>query len=515
MATSFTDAFETLHRIEYVGIPTHPLWNANIQRWRYLSDSFTGGNDYRRGEYLTKYIMEDGGEYSQRLANTPLDNHCKSVIDTYNAFLFRKPPYRDYGSIDNDPALINFLEDADLEGRTFDAFMRDVSTQASIYGMSWVVIDRPNTQVGTRAEELQQGIRPYVSLITPQNVINWDYQRQPNGLQKLSMVHILESITDDVAVFKEYTAELITTYRQHKDTEAEIIDQMINPLGEVPVVCVYAQRSEHKGVGVSDIADISDGQKAIYNELSEIEALIRLQNHPSLVMPQGTDAQAGAGAIITLEQGMDPGLKPYLLQPSGASIESLLKSIDSKVNSINRMANMGGVRNTVTTAMSGIALETEFQLLNARLAQKADNLELAEEQIWRIWASWQGQTWDGTIEYPDTFNIHDKQNTVALIQEAKKTLPQNPRLLTELDHMLAKALITDEDILQEVLEDQQNTVAAPEGAEQQGQTSPDEMTHTEQTTAAGLVSHLREMVAQNYTDEQILQLHPELKKLEE
>ena len=515
MATSFTDAFETLHRIEYVGIPTHPLWNANILRWRYLSDSFTGGNDYRRGEYLTKYIMEDGSEYSQRLANTPLDNHSKSVIDTYNAFLFRKPPYRDYGSIDNDPALVNFLEDADLEGRTFDAFVRDVSTQASIYGMAWVVIDRPNTQVGTRAEELEQGIRPYVSLITPQNVINWDYQRQPNGLQKLSMVQILESITDDVAVFKEYTAEMITTYRQHKDTPAEIIDQMINPLGEVPVVCVYAQRSEHRGIGVSDIADISDAQKAIYNELSEIEQLIRLQNHPSLVVAQGTDTQAGAGAIITLEQGMDPGLKPYLLQPSGASIESLLKSIDAKVNSINRMANMGGVRNTVTTAMSGIALETEFQLLNARLAQKSDNLELAEEQIWRIWAQWQGQTWDGTIDYPDTFNIHDKQNTVALIQEAKKTLPQNPKLLTELDRMLAKALITDEDILQEVLEDQQNTVAAPEGAEQQGLTSPDETTHTEQTTAAGLVSHLREMVAQNYTDEQILELHPELKKIEE
>jgi len=77
---------------------------------------------------------------------------------------------------------------------------------------------------------------------------------------------------------------------------------------------------------------------------------------------------------------MDPGLKPYLLQPTGASIESLLKTIDSKVDAINRMSNMTGVRTKITQAMSGIALETEFQLLNAKLSSKADLLELAEEQ---------------------------------------------------------------------------------------------------------------------------------------
>ena len=41
---SYHDAFDTLSRIEYIGLPVNQKWHQNIMRWRYLSDSFTGGN---------------------------------------------------------------------------------------------------------------------------------------------------------------------------------------------------------------------------------------------------------------------------------------------------------------------------------------------------------------------------------------------------------------------------------------------------------------------------------------
>ena len=44
---------------------------------------------------------------------------------------------------------------------------------------------------------------------------------------------------------------------------------------------------------------------------------------------------------------------------------------------------------------SGIALQTEFELLNARLSEKADNLEIAEEQLFRLYAIFQDATFDG------------------------------------------------------------------------------------------------------------------------
>ena len=74
------DAFDVEYRLEFLGLPVHPDWKKNIKRWTYFSDSFNGGNDYRKGQYLVKYVLESGAEYDNRIKNTPLDNHCKSLV---------------------------------------------------------------------------------------------------------------------------------------------------------------------------------------------------------------------------------------------------------------------------------------------------------------------------------------------------------------------------------------------------------------------------------------------------
>ena len=458
------DAFDVEYRLEFLGLPVHPDWKKNIKRWTYFSDSFNGGNDYRKGQYLVKYVLESGAEYDNRIKNTPLDNHCKSVVETYNSFLFKKPPSRDYGSIGDDPALDPFLGDCDLDGRSFNAFMRDVATYSAVYGHVWIMIDKPNTLVATRAEELQQEIRPYLSIITPENVIDWQYMRKPNGVYELTSLTILDGMDDKAVYYRTITKTETTIYtKAGANKTAEISEIIPNPIGVVPCIPAYAGRSQTKGIGVSDISDIADTQRAIYNELSELEQIIRVSNHPSLVKTSSTQAAAGAGAVIDLPDELDPNLKPYLLEPNGSGITQILSSINEKVDSINRMANMGGVRSTSTKQMSGVALSTEFQLLNARLSQKADNLELAEEMIWRMWSLWQNKVWDGVINYPDNFNVHDKENTIALLKVAKETTPQNPELLKQIDIMLAEALITDEDILEKVKADQTTVIPNAEG----------------------------------------------------
>jgi len=462
MATTY-DAFDTNYRVEYYGISVHPYWKQNISRWLYYSDSYQGGNEYREGRYLTKYFLETGDDYENRIKQTPLDNHCKSVVETYNSFLFRTPPKRTYGSIDNEPSLNAFLSDADLDGRNFDSFMRDVATQSSIYGHVWVMVDKPNTQVATRAEELQQQIRPYLVMFTPENVIDWSYTRRPSGVYELTMIRIYEGNDEKYGYYREITPEANTLYRKkggisNAQEKEEIVEQTANRLGQVPCVPVYAQRSKVKGIGISDISDVADMQRSIYNELSELEQIVRISNHPSLVKTSDTQAAAGAGAIIDLPNDLDANLKPYLLEPSGSGIDNILSSLGSKADAINRMANLGGTRTTANRVMSGVALETEFQILNARLSEKADLLELAEEQIWRLWSLWQNKVWDGMIDYPDNFSIHDKSNTIALLKEAKSTNPNNPRLIEEIDNMLAGALIKDEDKLAEIVETQQTPV---------------------------------------------------------
>ena len=160
-------------------------------------------------------------------------------------------------------------------------------------------------------------------------------------------------------------------------------------IGEIPAVILYNQKSQKRGIGTSDLQDVAELQKAIYNDYSEIEQLIRLSNHPSLVKTPNVEASAGAGSIIEMPEDLDSNLKPYIIQPSSQSLDGIMTNIQMKVDAINRVTHMGSVRGTEKTINSGIALQTEFELLNARLSEKADYLENAEEQIWKLFAKWQ------------------------------------------------------------------------------------------------------------------------------
>jgi hypothetical protein len=421
------------------------IYSQYKDQWQYMLESYTGGDEYRQAGHLTKYVNESVGEYNARLLTTPLQNHCNSVISVYNSFLFRNPPHRNYGSIERLPELEQFLYDADMDGRSFNSFMKDVATQASIFGACWVVVAKPNIGANTRIDEMTQGIRPYVNILSPLVVLDWSWKRNINGSYSLDYFKYIEDVNGEITTCKEWTEDEIKT--TIIDTEENAIRETyteINGLGKIPAVIAYNKRSIIRGIGISDIADIADAQKYIYNALSEIEQSIRLDSHPSLVKTPDTNAGVGAGAVIHIPDNLDPGLKPYVLDFAGASVEKILATIQETVASIDKMANTGAVRATQSSTMSGVAMETEFQLLNARLSEKGDALELAEEQIWRLWAEYQGYSWDGIVEYPDSFNLRDVQNDLDLFLKASTANINSETYRRGLAKQIATTVIDDE-----------------------------------------------------------------------
>ena len=192
-----------------------------------------------------RYILETPEEYDARIRHTPVDNHCKNVVQIYTSFLWRVPPTRDYGDLDGDLQLASFLEDADLDGRNFNTIMREVQMNASIYGNCWVIVDKPQSNAKTRAEELAQDIRPYVSIYTPENVVNWNYRRSASGRFYLDMLVVIEDINADRAIIKVFTEEAIMTYEfedyseEYTDKKPRLIEEIPNPIGKIPAVNVY------------------------------------------------------------------------------------------------------------------------------------------------------------------------------------------------------------------------------------------------------------------------------------
>jgi len=435
-------------------VSTHEAYQANQTDWEFHLRSFLGGSQYRAGEYLLKYIQEDVKEYNKRIDLTPLDNHCKNVVSIYSSFVWRVPPTRNLGAITNDQAAIAMLSDADLDGRSFNAFMRDAQTWSDVYGHCWVMVDKPESNAKTRAEELDQEIRPYLNLITPENVLDWQYERSASGRYVLVYFKVREMQNADITVIREWTPLEVVTYQSDGD-KVTVLSKVNNPVGMIPAVALYGKRSPIKGIGVSSIADVASMQKAIYNELSEIEQIIRISNHPTLVKSTGTDASAGAGGVINIAD--EEEINPYLLQPSAASLSSIMESIKEKTQAINRMSHMGAVRGSEALTMSGVALQSEFQLLNAKLAEKADLLELAEEQIWDLFCLWQDLTNDTEINYPESFDLRDYATELAFLQSARASGVASKTFMQGVDKAISELVLADEDLVMAIKEIEDDT----------------------------------------------------------
>jgi len=428
----------------------HIHYKGMIPRWEYFIRSYLGGKEYADGKFLQAYQLEFENEYYKRIAFTPLDNHCRNIIDIYSSFLFRVEPVREMGSLEEDLSVEQFMDDADLEGRSFEALITEAQRFASVYGHVWLLMDKPLTNVMTRAEELNQGIRPYLNIYTPENVLDWHYTRNNAGYYFLDYLKIREEQTAEGEFYKLWYTDRIDTVfiSSLSRDEPKLINSVTNPLGKIPAVILYNQRSPMRGLGVSDLNDVADLQKAIYNEFSEIEQIIRLSNHPSLVKTKDTDAGAGAGSIIEIPENLDANLKPYILQPNGSNLDGVLRSINHKVEAINRLTHVGTLRATAERVQSGIALRTEFELLNARLSEKSQLIQLAEEQLWRLFAEWQETTFDGEIEYPESFDIRDWATDLELLQQAKASNIPSDTFAKEINKQIAKTVIDDNSTLE-------------------------------------------------------------------
>ena len=83
-----------------------------------------------------------------------------------------------------------------------------------------------------------------------------------------------------------------------------------------------------------------------------------------------------------------------------------------------------------------------------------------------------------------------------MLKLAKEAQVTSPGMLKDIDNKIYETIFEEEYEEQSV-----------------GAMAPDAMVHGPLTSVGEMVSHLREMYSQGYTDEQILALHPELSAL--
>ena len=449
----------TLEQIEQ----THPSYQAVAEQANYHYKSYVGGELYKSGSYLTQYVGENqapGDQYGKRLDSTPLDNHVQTTVDIYRSFLFRTLPKRELGLLINNPLVNAWLYDTDQEGQSIDSFLKTVNDGSMVQGGMWILVDKPAYKVQTQAEAIELGIRAYAAAYTPQNVLDWYYERSLTGKMELEYIKVRESENDQYVTFTCWHKTYVEKYKVSKDDHGEyqqIVEheEYENPLGYIPFIFHAPLKSPTKGVGISLVADVANQQKFIYNCISEVEQHLRISSHPTLVKPTSTDAVAGAGSILNLDESVDPGLKPYLLSPTLSTTDSILKAIENSVSAIQRMTHTSAIQATHGTPMSGVALQTERQLLNAKLSDMADTLQETEYQMWIMWLDWQALSMpeDFHIDYPDTFEMRDEHLELDFLMKARSSGVSNKMFQDEISKQVVALTVDDDELQSEILAD--------------------------------------------------------------
>ena len=435
---------------------SNSVYTANSDDWKMFEASYKGGRAWKEMNYLYQYINETSAQLQERVKQTPLENHCEGVVSTYSGFIWRDPPKRNLGMLNNNVPLNSLLKDADREGTPFNEFMKQVMIWGSVYGLVWVILDKPSSTAYTKADEINGGIRPYLRFYTPLDVTDFEFTPKPTGEYELTWFEVQEQYTTregDVKIMRQWSKEsVVTSTTIGKETQTTTIK---NPIGRIPATPHYNKKSLQRGLSTSDLQDIAGVQISIYNDLSELTQMIRGANHKTLVKNINDQASSGAGGVIIMDPDTPAGKLPYLLQADASALTGLLNTIDKKTEMVNRMAHLTPVRTYRKQTISAVAIETEFQILNTLLADKAAQLQLTEYRIFEHFCAWEAIDQAKTgfeVNYPTHFELRDKQADLNFIKAAREAaaLVNSATLQTELNKQLARIALPNDDLIEKI-----------------------------------------------------------------
>jgi len=396
----------------------HAMYEQLCRCWTFYLDSYEGGEDYLRANYLFRHVKEDEEDFRDRIQRSYYYNFCRTVVNTYVAHLFRKANSI-YRRGDDEGDYEQFLSNVDARGNSMNTFMQEqVAPATQIFGQVFVIVDKPRFQgkLNSKAEEKEKGIQPYLVAVDPRAVTDlrldsrgnflWIRIREPREDQA-DPFYENEEAEGDEYVYRTWTRERWFLH----DEEGNLIETDEHNLGRVPVVTVFNVESrKYPGFGVSALSDIAPINRSIYNWCSLNDEFLYRQCFNILAMPEMPGVKrrkVGPGNALTYP--IDAARPPHYIYPPVEPGQYLLKNIDAAIRQIYRLAVLGATWGEVKPqSASGIAKAYDLYQTSQNLIKKARNLEQAEAEIAAVWGLWEGKKgFKPTIEYPIDFKISD------------------------------------------------------------------------------------------------------------
>jgi hypothetical protein len=284
----------------------------------------------------------------------------------------------------------------------------------------------PETQPG-----FESMVRPYVVPVSPLLVWDWSFT-SVRGVQIPEFVKVLERETQESYYFKCYYLGTKTTpsywecYEVDKNEPVESDIQPKSsgtfPLGmSIPGFIAYTKKDTRRfELGISDISVATDVQKEVYK--LECEAYSSVQFARTLIRADaGVKVPAQAGSIVRATEGQIEAISV-----DQQDVHTIIAKQQDLLLNFQNLTGLGGLATSSKQVQSGISIIEERRQLFRMAKAKSRLMEVCEESIWTFASRFMGVRWAGEVKYNTDFERSDTQYRLALLNNAKSLVQDNP-----------------------------------------------------------------------------------------
>ena len=327
-------------------VQPHVEWFLNQLRWRWLLDSWEGGEAYRMAIYNMDmkglpvrnmlrhkreypaireqtYSIQTGrppgtdpaaqatdDDYELRRARTPVPGFLAEVVDRHLGKIYTKEVKRT-----GPEPIEEWWEDIDGRGTAMDQWMAEtIAPLLLVLGQIDVILDHPpappDEEVVSRWDERRLGLEDVrASFILPENIVWWKLDDLGHYIEIL-----IREVTDDKGILWRYwddeiyvtydgTGRIVpSTFQPYgmdmngrpmdpvaivQETSKQVGEPIEHGYGRVPIIRLFdRRRPRSKNVGLPRYEMIAEMQREYYNRDSELILSDSTQAHPLIMGPE-------------------------------------------------------------------------------------------------------------------------------------------------------------------------------------------------------------------------------------
>ena len=427
---------------------THELWRVYAPEWELYLSSYEGGPDFTQAKNLFKHFRENLEDFNDRVARCHYINYCDTLVDFFTNFIFAETISRDGGT--NSEFYKEFTQDVNKKGEGIDDYMKAVSDDMQIFGMSYTLVDTPKIPAGvdvvTKQDEQDQGIRPYWILVRPDEITDWvvdDFGKYLYFKRRQIINQISNSTILTVEKYTEwFSDQIVLSYIDITDPANPKLlpkETFQNKLGLIPLQVVRYKRSKRNPhMGNSFLRDFAYNGREVMNLTSLLQEFLYRQCFNILAkevdnaipMKDQEDGVVGNSNSIEVPKG---AAMPQYISPPADPAKFIQDERQRIVQEMFRRAAQDTLNELFNgEKSSGFSQAQSFSKTVPFIASRAETLECAENQLMSLTMQLVGKSWDGRVKYKDRYELTNVTDAMTqLMTLARDLMIPSPTFVKE------------------------------------------------------------------------------------